>query len=80
MPTMGAFAAKTHFSQLLDRVEQGESITILRHGKAVAQLTPVAPAAARPMAEILSDLLEIRRRHKLPAGAIREMIHEGRRY
>lgn len=34
----GAFEAKTHFSELLDKVQQGEFITITRHGKPVALL------------------------------------------
>ena len=34
----GAFEAKTHFSELLDKVQQGELITITRHGKPVAVL------------------------------------------
>ena len=34
----GAIEAKTHFSELLDKVLQGESITITRHGKPVALL------------------------------------------
>ncbi len=41
MITVGAFEAKTHLSQLLDQVAQGEEITITRHGEPVAKL--VAP-------------------------------------
>ena len=33
MATVGAFEAKTHFAQLLQRVERGEEITITRRGK-----------------------------------------------
>ena len=40
MDTVGAFEAKTHLSALLERVAQGESFTITRHGKPVAQLVP----------------------------------------
>ena len=40
MDTIGAFEAKTHFSSLLERVAQGESFTITRHGKPVAKLVP----------------------------------------
>jgi len=40
MTSIGAFQAKTHLSELLDRVEKGETIQILRHGKAVAKLVP----------------------------------------
>ena len=36
--------AKTQFSKLLDLVENGEEITIVRHGEPVAQL--VAPRAS----------------------------------
>ena len=40
MDTIGAFEAKTHFSSLLERVAQGESFTITRHGKPVAKFVP----------------------------------------
>jgi prevent-host-death family protein len=33
--------AKAHLSELLNRVEAGETVEILRHGKPVAQLVPV---------------------------------------
>ena len=33
--------AKTQLSRLLDLVEQGESVTIARHGKPVAELAPI---------------------------------------
>ena len=42
---IGAFAAKTHFAALLERVARGETITITRHGTPVARLVPVAAAA-----------------------------------
>jgi len=32
--------AKTHLPQLLDAVEQGETIVITRHGRAIARLVP----------------------------------------
>ncbi|MCB1387911.1 MAG: type II toxin-antitoxin system prevent-host-death family antitoxin [Rhodobacteraceae bacterium] len=41
MREIGAFEAKTHLSELLVAVEAGETITITRRGKPVAQLTPV---------------------------------------
>jgi prevent-host-death family protein len=37
---IGAFEAKNKLSWLLDRVEQGEEITITRHGRPVAKLVP----------------------------------------
>ena len=41
MPTLGAYEAKTRFSELLKRTEKGERFTITRHGKAVAEIVPV---------------------------------------
>ncbi|HYC69080.1 type II toxin-antitoxin system prevent-host-death family antitoxin [Brevundimonas sp.] len=38
MATYGVAEAKNKFTHLLDRVERGESITITRHGKPVAEL------------------------------------------
>jgi prevent-host-death family protein len=38
--TIGAFEAKTHFSDVLNRVEDGETITITRHGRPVAKIVP----------------------------------------
>jgi prevent-host-death family protein len=40
-------AAKTHLSQLLARVEEGEVITIARGRTPVAKLVPIAPKAKR---------------------------------
>jgi prevent-host-death family protein len=38
--SVGAFEAKTHFSELLARAEQGENILITRRGQPVARLVP----------------------------------------
>ena len=37
--TIGAFEAKTHFSQLLAKVEKGNIIHVTRRGKAIARIT-----------------------------------------
>jgi prevent-host-death family protein len=62
MATVGAFEAKTHFAQLLQRVERGEEITITRRGKAVARLVP---ATTRPDREAtLATFRRLRERAK----------------
>lgn len=38
--SVGAFEAKTHFSQLIERAMRGEEIFITRRGKLVAKLVP----------------------------------------
>jgi prevent-host-death family protein len=47
MREIGAFEAKNKLGQLLDLVEQGEEITITRHGKVVARLVPARPPRSR---------------------------------
>lgn len=42
MPTVNIHDAKTHLSQLLTRVENGETVTIARAGKPIADLVPHA--------------------------------------
>ena len=43
IPAIGIYDAKNKLSELLDRVENGETIAITRHGEQVALLTPVHP-------------------------------------
>lgn len=44
--------AKTHFSRLLDEVEQGESVVIAKAGKPKAQLSPYKEQAKKPVRRI----------------------------
>jgi prevent-host-death family protein len=57
---VGAFEAKNKLGQLLDLVEQGEEITITRHGKEVARLVPVRSICSRE--EARAALRRIRER------------------
>lgn len=57
---VGAFAAKTHLSSLLERVERGEEFVITRHGRAVARLLPAAPATDPAVADAVARLRELR--------------------
>jgi len=43
----GAFEAKNRFGHLLDLVENGEEVTITRHGSEVARLVPARHHANR---------------------------------
>jgi prevent-host-death family protein len=44
--TVGSYEAKFQLATLLDRVEQGEEITITRHGLPVAHIVPIRPTSA----------------------------------
>jgi len=78
--TVGAYEAKTHLSELLEKVEAGEEITITKHGAPVARLVPVKKEV-RPEERVAA----IDRIQKLAAGLslgglkVKHLIREGRR-
>jgi prevent-host-death family protein len=78
MKTVGAYEAKTHLAQLLDAVENGETITITRHGVPVAMLVP-PPAKQRPnIDDVIAELEALQGEVSLDGLSIREMIEKGR--
>jgi prevent-host-death family protein len=79
MHTIGAYEAKTHLPQLLERVRRGERITITKHGVAVAVLQPPSATGAREPAKVIEELRKFREEHRLEGLDLREMIEEGRR-
>jgi prevent-host-death family protein len=85
MTTVGSFEAKTKLSELLDKVEAGETVTITRHGKPVAKLVPAAAdEAERARRRALIDEIKRKRagwdKGAKPGSTIPELIKAGRRY
>jgi prevent-host-death family protein len=81
MASIGAFEAKTHLSDLLDRVARGEKITITRHGVPAALLVPVTETAPKlTHQEIVEGMRALRKRVKPGRMSVREMVKEGRRF
>lgn len=58
---VGAYAAKTHLPALLERVARGESITITRRGKPVAELRPIGGQDRARLQAALERLDALRR-------------------
>jgi prevent-host-death family protein len=78
--SFGAFEAKTHFSNLLDRVEKGDRIVITRHGRDVAVLSPVNKHPSPMLPEIIERALAASKGTSLPKGmTIKDMINAGRK-
>jgi prevent-host-death family protein len=81
MASVGAFEAKTHLSDLLDRVARGEKITITRHGVPAALLIPVEEKEAKlTHQEIVEGMRALRKRVKPGKMSVRDMVKEGRRF
>jgi prevent-host-death family protein len=78
MVSVSVAHAKAHLSELIDKVEAGEGVTITRHGKPVVTLQPIAPPARKPLD--LKALAEFRakmpRLRKPSVELIREMRDE----
>lgn len=79
MESIGAYEAKTHLNQLLDRVTRGEKITITRHGVPVATLQSANPSKSSSVREVIDQLKKFHHGHALNGLSIRRMIKEGRR-
>jgi prevent-host-death family protein len=77
MRKVGAFEAKTHLSELLSAVEAGETVTITRRGKPVAQIVPITPDRSVAMKQLVA--LRDRVREPLTREDILSARDEGRR-
>ena len=78
--TIGAFEAKNRLSELLQLVENGQEVTITRHGKAVARLVPADDVGRDKVKEALEWLKRTRKERRLDGLTIKELINEGRKY
>jgi prevent-host-death family protein len=82
--TVGAFEAKTKFSELLEQVNQGAEIIITKHEKPVAKLVPFEKPSGVRLGEIFRHMDEFRSKHPLnPKGlaklSYRDLIEGGRK-
>ena len=79
---VGAYEAKTHLSELLDRVVNGETITITRRGDPIAILAPVPVAQGQSPEEVVESLRAFRRQYPMSLNglSIKALIEEGRKY
>jgi prevent-host-death family protein len=80
MNMVGLFDAKTHLSALLERVAQGEEITITKHGVPVALLVPVANRHKKDPKKVAERIRALRRGARLEGVTVRQLLEEGRRY
>ena len=79
---IGAFDAKTHFSQILEKVENGDDFIVTRRGKPVAKIIPYEEKKQMTRKEVFEELREMRNFYRGKPGDfnIREAIEDGRKY
>ena len=76
MNIVGSYEAKTHLPQLIDRVLQGETVQITRHGVPVANLVPIDKRLNS--ADVIRKLRQFRKGKKLEGISAKTLISEGR--
>jgi prevent-host-death family protein len=59
MATLSVHEAKAHFSEVLKRVEAGETVVVTRHNKAVAEIKPVAAQTSKRVFGAFEGQLDI---------------------
>lgn len=79
MKTMGAFDAKTHFSSLLEQVEQGEEFTITKHGHPIAKLVSIKSHGRQHISNAIQRLKTLGKTHSLGDLNWKALRDEGRR-
>lgn len=90
MPEIGAYDAKTHLPQLLERTQKGEHFVITKHGRPVAELVPVTrtdgDTVRRTITNIRSFRENLRKRGIRMKGILkkderlRDLAYQGHRY
>lgn len=80
MATINLADAKAHLSELVDRVEAGESVDITRRGKPVARLTAAARPRKRVDAALLRALTETMPPQAEDAARLVRAMRDGDRY
>lgn len=82
MKQLGAFEAKTHFSEILADVIKGERFVITKHGTQVAMIIPFEPEdqVIDPVLEAIRTIKKLSKGIKLGKNlSIREMREQGRK-
>jgi prevent-host-death family protein len=67
--TVGAYEAKTKFSELIARAEKGESFTVTKNGKPVARILPTVDFEREQARRAADELREFRAKQGPPVSA-----------
>lgn len=81
MRQIQASEAKSHFLQLLDEVERGETLIIARHGRPIARIAPEEDVKQEEIDRAIESIKELRKRTcRITVEELISARDEGRRY
>ncbi|MDR2617431.1 MAG: type II toxin-antitoxin system prevent-host-death family antitoxin [Treponema sp.] len=77
---IGTFEAKTHFSQIIEEVQNGKDFVITKRGKPIAKIVPFRDEPEMTRQDAFEQLKEMRKLYKGEPGSfnVRKAIEEGR--
>ncbi len=78
MASYGVAEAKNNFTHLLDRVQAGESVTITRHGKPIAELRATPKLTPRERQAKWAELMARPNRDSVPHLSAAEVVRKMR--
>ena len=79
MKIVGAFEARIHFAELLQKASGGETILITRRGIPVAKLVRADHPKKYDLQAVVRNIREIRKKARLEGATLPQLIDEGRR-
>ena len=79
MRTIGAFEAKTHLSEILEKASQGEETLITRRGIPIAKIIPVEKDSLSMKSNLLQEFKQLRKKLTLGYLYWRDLRDEGRK-
>ncbi|HUG26098.1 type II toxin-antitoxin system Phd/YefM family antitoxin [Piscinibacter sp.] len=81
MKEVAVYEAKTRLSELLADVEQGEQVTITRHGRPIARLVSAVAAKRSPAGkrqQVAAVFAQLKARRVTMEGNLKELLSDGR--
>jgi prevent-host-death family protein len=78
METVGIYEARTRLSELIDKVGEGEEVTVTRHGVPVARIIPVDGEKKLAVRDAIEAMKRFGRGKSLRGLSLKKMIREGR--
>ncbi|HMS44669.1 MAG TPA: type II toxin-antitoxin system prevent-host-death family antitoxin [Alphaproteobacteria bacterium] len=79
MRTIGAFEAKTHLSEILERAAQGEETLVTRRGIPIAKIIPFNKSQNLTKENTILRLKNLRKNLQLRNFSWKELRDQGRR-
>lgn len=79
MRTVGAFEAKTHLSEILEKASRGEETIITKRGVPIAKVIPVEKESSAIKPNLLQEFRQLRKKLTLGNLSWKDLRNEGRK-